>query len=417
MNSLKWSKASLGSLCSPRKELVNPSDGEALPYVGLEHLDPGRNQIKRWGSIEEVRSTKSRFHKNDVLYGKLRPYLDKAALAEWIGVCSTDILVLTPNEELADPVFLSFLLHTHDFINHAVSTTEGVNHPRTSWTSIAKFLNPTPPLPEQRVIAAVLAKVQAGIETQRRIVATLKELKAATMAKLFREGTRAANRDTASRYGEFPANWEQLTLDRCAFVQTGIAKGRRLNGSDVVEKPYLRVANVQDGYLDLNEIKTIQLRESEVERFSLRYGDVLLTEGGDFDKLGRGFIWRDQVKNCVHQNHIFAVRTDSSRLLSEFFTYLIQSPYGKAYFLSVAHKTTNLACINTTKLRSFPVIVPPIDEQHEIAEVLGLIDKKIEIQNQVLSGTQTLFTAMLHLLMTGEIRVTPQMIEEARHVS
>ena len=117
-----------------------------------------------------------------------------------------------------------------------------------------------------------------------------------------------------------------------AVVQTGAAKGRKFGSAEVVQVPYLRVANVQDGYLDLAEVKTISIRRSELERYGLQRGDVLMTEGGDFDKLGRGFIWEAQLKPCVHQNHVFAVRTDRSRLFPDFFTYEAQSDYGKHIF-------------------------------------------------------------------------------------
>ena len=174
----------------------------------------------------------------------------------------------------------------------------------------------------------------------------------------------------------------------------------------MVDVPYLRVANVQDGHLDLSEMKQIHIRRSEVERYRLQTGDVVLTEGGDFDKLGRGFIWRGELDLCVHQNHVFAVRPDRKRLLPEFFAYLAQSAYGKAYFLKVAHKTTNLACINSTKLKAFPVLIPPtLDEQREIVEILDAIDRKISLYQRKRALLEDLFKALLHKLMTGEIQV------------
>src|SRR3546814_17828054 len=93
-------------------------------------------------------------------------------------------------------------------------------------------------------------------------------------------------------------------------VQTGIAKGKAINGA-AITLPYLRVANVQDGHVDLSVIKTITLKPSEVDRYSLRKGDVLFTEGGDFDKLGRGTVWNGEIKPCLHQNHVFAVRPNT----------------------------------------------------------------------------------------------------------
>jgi type I restriction enzyme S subunit len=184
-----------------------------------------------------------------------------------------------------------------------------------------------------------------------------------------------------------------------------VAKGRNLDGSQVVELPYLRVANVQDGRLDLTEMKTIQLRHREVGRFLIQPGDVVLTEGGDFDKLGRGFIWRGQVSPCVHQNHIFAVRPNRAKLLPEFLAYLAQGNYGKAYFLSVAHKTTNLACINTTKLKALPVLLPPLPEQREIAAELAVVDAKLAAEESRRAALAALFQSLLHHLMTGRVRL------------
>lgn len=161
-----WRNRTLEELCSLRRELVEPSASGSNRYVGLEHMDPGVARLHRWGSDGSLRSTKGCFYPGDVLYGKLRPYLDKAVLAEWEGVCSTDILTLTPRTEEADASYLSFLLHTASFIAHAIATTSGVNHPRTSWASIASFSHPLPALSEQRTIAAVLGKIQTAMEVQ-----------------------------------------------------------------------------------------------------------------------------------------------------------------------------------------------------------------------------------------------------------
>ncbi len=190
-----------------------------------------------------------------------------------------------------------------------------------------------------------------------------------------------------------------------AYVQTGAAKGRRLVGEDTVTVPYLRVANVQDGYLDLTEVKDIRVRRSELRRYSLQRGDVLLTEGGDFDKLGRGFVWEGQIAVCVHQNHIFAVRTDRSRLLPGYLAYLAQSEYGKAYFLTVAHRTTHLACINSTKLKAFPIALPTLEEQERIANLLGSVDRKIDAEQKRRAALDELLGSLLQQLMTGQVRL------------
>jgi len=202
--------------------------------------------------------------------------------------------------------------------------------------------------------------------------------------------------------------WVEKTLDQCATIQTGVSKGRKTNQEELVSVPYLRVANVQDGYLDLSEIKEIQVRPQEVARYALQPGDVLLTEGGDFDKLGRGFVWNGELPECIHQNHVFAVRVNQSQLDPHFFAYQAQSPHGKQYFLSVAHKTTNLACINTTKLKAFPVRVPPLSEQQEIVHILSTVKRTMSAQERIIQTTTELKQALMQKLFSEGLRGEPQ---------
>jgi len=179
------------------------------------------------------------------------------------------------------------------------------------------------------------------------------------MRELFMRGLRGESRKELE-FGAVPESWRTAFLSEVAEVQTGAAKGRKFIDADLVDVPYLRVGNVQEGHLDLSEMKTLRIRRAELDRYRLQDADVVLTEGGDFDKLGRGFIWRSELPVCIHQNHVFAVRTNRDVLLPEFFAYLVQSPYGKAYFLKIAHKTTNLACINSNKLKAFPIVLPTL---------------------------------------------------------
>ncbi len=257
---------------------------------------------------------------------------------------------------------------------------------------------------EQHSIALALDAVEYAIGKEALAIEKATTLKRTVMRTLFTRGLRGESQKE-TEIGPVPESWDVVSLEDCAFVQTGAAKGRKFGDAEVAQVPYLRVANVQDGHLDLMEMKSIIIRKSEIDRYRLQHGDVVLTEGGDFDKLGRGFIWRGQLELCVHQNHVFAVRTDQNRLLPDFFAYQVQSDYGKAYFLKVAHKTTNLACINTTKLKAFPVLIPPLDQQREIVDILEAIDQKIDLHRKKRVVLDDLFKVLLHKLMTGEIRI------------
>ena len=153
-----WEVVQLQEIANLRRENVKPEDNQNLNFVGLEHINSGDSTLKRWGDASEMKSAKNHFYPDDVLYGKLRSYLDKAVIAEMEGICSTDILVFTANSKTV-PRFLVYLLHTEAFVNHAVVTSTGISHPRTSWNSLGKFTFALSPLPEQRAIADVFQAI------------------------------------------------------------------------------------------------------------------------------------------------------------------------------------------------------------------------------------------------------------------
>ena len=170
-----WRVVRLGEVATLFTRGIDPANAGAKRYIGLEHIEPGNIRLQHWGKADDVRSLKTAFQQGDVLYGKLRPYLDKAVLAEWDGICSTDILVIKTQSSLL-PEFLAYLVHTSQFIDYAISTTTGVNHPRTSWKALQKFSIPLPPLSEQREIARMLQAVDAKIAAEQAHRAALEEL-------------------------------------------------------------------------------------------------------------------------------------------------------------------------------------------------------------------------------------------------
>lgn len=184
-----------------------------------------------------------------------------------------------------------------------------------------------------------------------------------------------------------PVKWKKLPLHEVANVQTGLAKGKK-DIKNPRTLPYLRVANVQDGYLDLSLIKSIEVEESNIDRYLLKPGDVLLTEGGDFDKLGRGAIWQGEINPCLHQNHIFVVRPKDKSLMPQFLSFLTGSAYGKAYFLKCSKQSTNLASINSTQLKEFPVLLPPLTEQKKIVEAANVWNSAIEKTERLIAAKE-----------------------------
>lgn len=165
---------------------------------------------------------------------------------------------------------------------------------------------------------------------------------------------------------ELPRGWCWATLETIAEIEGGITKDqKRPRSSTMREVPYLRVANVQRGFLDLAEMKTIFAEEEEIQALRLLQGDILFTEGGDRDKLGRGWVWNGELAECIHQNHIFRARPRRELVEPKFVSYH-GNYFGQKWFVRTGKQTTNLASINKGVLRRFPVPVAPLNEQRRI---------------------------------------------------
>ena len=212
-----------------------------------------------------------------------------------------------------------------------------------------------PPLQEQRALLRFLghetAKIDALIAEQQRLIEFLTEKRQAVIAHAVTKGLNPAAPMKVSGVewlGDVPAHWEVSRLKFVAHVQTGVAKGKDNTGKAIVDVPYLRVANVQDGYLDLEDVSTIEIPFTDLPRYELRAGDVLMNEGGDFDKLGRGHIWDGSIQPCIHQNHVFAGRPFG--ISPEWLNAVTGSAYAQFYFMSRSKQSTNLASISSTNI-------------------------------------------------------------------
>lgn len=167
-----------------------------------------------------------------------------------------------------------------------------------------------------------------------------------------------------------PESWTWATLEAIADVVGGITKDqKKANQPGMRQVPYLRVANVQRGFLDLSEMKPISASEEDIAELRLEAGDVLFTEGGDRDKLGRGWVWSGELGECIHQNHIFRGRIFTQEMQPKLVSHHGNS-FGKVWFTKAGKQTTNLASINLGILRRFPIPIAPAAEQVEIANLL-----------------------------------------------
>ena len=224
-------------------------------------------------------------------------------------------------------------------------------------------LIPFPALEIQREIADILSKVNVIISARQKQIKMLDKLIKARFIEMF--GDMFLN----------TRNWPEVKLDSIADIVSGITKGRKIKGDKWIKVPYMAVSNVKDGYIDWTTVKTILATPSEIEQYHLMSEDILITEGGDPDKVGRGAIIHNPPKDCIHQNHIFRVRLRQDFLLPEYMEQYLQQQRSKRYFLRCAKQTTGIASINMRQLNSLPVLLPPIELQKRFADFVIQTDK------------------------------------------
>ncbi len=202
-----------------------------------------------------------------------------------------------------------------------------------------------------------------------------------------------------------------VRLGYLALVQTGITvDGNRQYGGDALTLPYLRVANVQAGHVDLDDVTEITVSRTAAATSRLRTGDVLMTEGGDLDKLGRGTVWQGEIKDCLHQNHVFAVRPDINVLIPDYLALLTRSPMARKYFESTGNKTTNLASTSSGKIRDFRIPLADTGIQHTVVkEVDGRLRAISRFEERIFRQLALLAErrqALITAAVTGQLDVT-----------
>ncbi|NQE52043.1 Type-1 restriction enzyme MjaXIP specificity protein [ANME-1 cluster archaeon GoMg3.2] len=410
----EWDVVRLGEVAEQRKETTNPGDGD-WKYVGLEHIDSGESHLKRCGFSNEVRSSKSKFYSGDILYGKLRPYLDKGVLVDFEGICSTDIIVIKTKENL-NGTLLSYLVHIKDFREYATKTMTGVNHPRTSWRTLSQFSISLPPLPEQQKIAEVLSTVQQAKEKTDTVISATKELKKSMMKHLFTYGPVQVKK--FNEFGEFD-EFNELGVNELQNAQNSKNSKNSSNSSNsknsiklketeiglVPEewavKPLIDIATLQRGK-DLPKQKRISGTFPIVGSSGiLGYHNepvcagpgVVTGRSGSIGKLT--FVEEDY---WPHNTGLYV--KDFHGNIPKFVYYLLHLFDFKKYATGVSVPTLNRNFVHSVLLPC-----PPLSIQQKIAVILSSLDQKIQAEEYKKQALDELFKALLNNLMTAKVRV------------
>jgi type I restriction enzyme S subunit len=391
----------LSDLCDFVGVQVDPASRADDVYVGLEHVASGRFTRIGEGKASDVQSAKFAFQPGDVLYGKLRPYLDKAVLANDAGICTTELLVLRPKEGI-DPRFLVGVVHAPTFVDHAVAGTTGVQHPRTSWNHIADFELPTFGPDEGTKIGNLLWEVHDAITANEAALDAGAELKRAAMRTLFARGLRGeAQKET--EIGLVPESWSVVALGSLGRVGNGSTPKKSVRAYwDGGNFPWLTSAKVYERDVVTADQFVTPTALQECHLPIIEPGAILIAITGQGKTLGHCAVLRTRA--TINQ-HIAYVATDLERADPSFLRGYLETQYD--YFRQVgAGGGSTKGALTCAFLRSVPIPFPStLEEQREIVAVLDAIDHKIDVHRRKLAVFEELFKTLLHKLITGEIRV------------
>ena len=295
---------------------------------------------------------------------------------------------LVADPEVLDPRFLGIVLASAAVRRQIEAAMRGTSGQyKVSQADVRALKIPRLPLPEQRDIVAAHEAFERRIGALERTLAKVEIAESALSSAALGQVGAAGPR-----------------LDSVATVAAGVTLGSELVGDGTIELPYLRVANVLDGRIDTTDVKTVRIVKTQYERYALRKGDLLLTEGGDLDKLGRGAVWDGRIDECLHQNHVFRVRC-GEQMLPDFLALYTASPEGRAYFQRVGKQTTNLASINSTQVKQMPVPVPPVEEQRRLLGPVHAARRRAAVLQRQIAKLRTIQQGVIEDLLSGRSRV------------
>jgi type I restriction enzyme, S subunit len=387
--------ATLGSLCqflnggTPPKSESRYFEGDIPWITSADITSPIVDTARSFITDEAVGASATNKVPTGTVLLVTRTGVGKVAVAG-VDLCfSQDITAILPDKDRLDTAYLVHFLRTKQ--DYLLSMARGATIKGVTRNVVTDLVIPLPPLPEQCRIAAILDKADALRTKRREALAQLDRLAQAIFVEMFG--------DTATN----PKAWPMASVGEVADVQGGLqVTSARKNLP--VEIPYLRVANVYRGRLQLDEVKTIRATASEVARTKLVPQDMLVVEGhGNPEEVGRGALWDGEIEECVHQNHLIRVRFDSSKVAPAFACEYLNSPGGRQHLLRAGKTTSGLNTISVSNVRTVPIALPPLVAQKAFEQRLGEVGQLKTVHQAAFETTDALFTSLQHRAFRGEL--------------
>ena len=405
-----WELSKIGALYTQRNEKVSDKDYPPLS-VTMKGILP---QLATAAKTDDGDNRKL-VRIGDFAINSRSDRRGSCGISPYDGSVSLINTILTPRKKM-HPGYYNWLFHTTLFADEFYKWGHGIVDDlwTTRWQEMKRILVPVPPYETQSAIASYLdaqcAKIDEIIAQAKASIEDYKQWKASIIYEAVTKGLNpnVEMKDSGIEWvGNVPAHWRVTKIKNFVSLRSGITLGKQYPpDAQLVSRPYLRVANVKAEHVDLQDVATIMVTIEEAEKYALKPGELLMTEGGDRDKLGRGTIWHGEIPGCLHQNHVFAVQVDEKYMLTKFLDYLTASPVGREYFDLTAKKTTNLASTNSTTILQFSVPIPPLAEQEKI---IAILDRNTATINEVIAEKETLVSdlesykkSLIYEVVTGK---------------
>jgi len=401
-----WRQVTLRELHSGGVDSLDPRNfpNERFEYYSIPAYQEGTRPLVVQGS--EIQSQKLLIPDSCLLFGKLNPRVEKVwnvkSTATLRRLASTEWLPIVPVEEL-DQDFGYYLLRSEWVMPIAKGLVSGStpSRERVEPKAFYDIEVPLPSLAEQKRIATVLSLLDRSVHKQSELLAELTDLKRAAMRELFTRGLRGEPQKE-TEIGPVPESWQIKAIGHVFEIVQGLSlKGNLSGGSDGV--PFLRTSNVYWGRIDLKNVSHMHVAPELIGDRWLRLGDLLVCEGGE---IGRAAVWESKEPGYTYQNHLHRLRPlIGGSIEPKFAAAWLEVGFCHRKVYEGAGNKTTIPNLSRARLAELPMPVPAIDEQREIVTILDAIDRKIELHRKKRAVLEDLFKALLHKLMTGEIRV------------
>jgi len=322
------------------------------------------------------------------------------------GIINPRLVRIAPDVSRIDSGYLAVYIQSPIVQKVLVETAQGGTMGVLNATTLSKLSVTLPPLPEQKKIAAILSSVDDTIAKTESVIAELQIVKKAMMEQLLTKGMPGRHtRFKQTEIGEIPEEWEVLKISDIGLVHAGRQRNPDAPGSP---RPYLRVANVFDGRIDVHDVLEMPFTDVEFRRFELHAGDVLLNEGQSLELVGRCSVYQGEYPGpCAFQNSLIRFRAGRNTT-SPFAAQLFRWMQSSRAFAAVATQTTSIAHLGVSRFAGMMVRLPPLAEQVEIARVLDCFDSFTAQTRTELAALRRCKQALSSSLLSGEIRVIPE---------